>query len=184
MPPIFVQKPALHGNVRKAVSCDWCKCKSFEIEHLLTGKTRCAHASRLKPYADERFEVNEEILEHIANQDVYLAVEEFVAHRAHATHGFDGLGLVHIEDSWKLVTTMVEDVPVKFQEYVNSTNDGLLSQYVLNLQTRRKIDNHASSTSNRSQHSCPRTLSNTITSQSQQNHSNRRRCRVKKNRGD
>ncbi|OWZ09913.1 hypothetical protein PHMEG_00017317 [Phytophthora megakarya] len=125
---------------------------SFEIEHLLTGKARCAHALRLKLCADEQFDVNEEILEHIANQDVYLTVEQGLVHWE---------GLEHVEDSWEPMATMVEDVPVKFQEYVNSTNDGLLSEYVLNLQIRRKNDNHDSSTSNQSQQPRPRTLSNT-----------------------
>ncbi|KAG2776421.1 hypothetical protein PC129_g7730 [Phytophthora cactorum] len=40
---------------------------SFEIEHLLTGATRNIDASRLKLYADNGLDVNDEILEHIAN---------------------------------------------------------------------------------------------------------------------
>ncbi|GMF58655.1 unnamed protein product [Phytophthora fragariaefolia] len=50
---------------------------SFEIEHLLTGATRTVHASRLNRYADNSLNVNEEKLEHLAHQDVYLTVEAF-----------------------------------------------------------------------------------------------------------
>ncbi|GMF51855.1 unnamed protein product [Phytophthora fragariaefolia] len=83
---------------------------SFEIERLLTGATRTVHASHLKRYADSSLHVNEEILEHVANYDIYLTMKAFKQHRKHQTHSYKVLvgweGLEDIEDSWEPIKTM------------------------------------------------------------------------------
>ncbi|GMF37353.1 unnamed protein product [Phytophthora fragariaefolia] len=65
------------------------KPNSFTVEHLINGSTRDVHASRLKHYADNSFEVTEGIVEHIVNQDIYLTVREFVQHRLTDDHDYD-----------------------------------------------------------------------------------------------
>ncbi|KAE9021062.1 hypothetical protein PF011_g5113 [Phytophthora fragariae] len=115
------------------------KANSFEIEHLITATTKLAHASRLKMYADQSLDVNEEMLAHIANQDIYLTVEAFTQHRKHATNTYEILvrweGLEAITDSWEPVMTMYEDVPIKLQVYVDSAADDKLRQFVIQLRS-------------------------------------------------
>ncbi|KAJ8571855.1 hypothetical protein ON010_g4978 [Phytophthora cinnamomi] len=100
---------------------------SFEIEHSITPATKFAHALRLKMYADQRLGVSEEMLAHVANQDIYLTAETFTHHREHATNRYKILvrweGLEALEDSWAPVVTMFEDVPIKLQDYVDGGND-------------------------------------------------------------
>ncbi|GMF50962.1 unnamed protein product [Phytophthora fragariaefolia] len=70
------------------------RINSSDIEHLIAGAKRNVHAPRLKLYADSSLDINEDILEHVANQDIYLTVENLnslanvpcTAHR-------DGVGL-------------------------------------------------------------------------------------------
>ncbi|EGZ26850.1 hypothetical protein PHYSODRAFT_469054 [Phytophthora sojae] len=120
------------------------QANSFEIEHLLSGATRRVHASRLKMYADSSLDLRAfgEILEHIANQDVYFTVASFKEHRKHPAHSYEVLvaweGLEEIEDSWEPMTTMHEDVPVKLQDYVRTADDSKLSQFLLHLQSTRR----------------------------------------------
>lgn len=59
------------------------KVNSFEIQHIITGAVHDVHASRLKMYADDSLLITEEMVEHIANQDIYLAVEQLVQQSAH-----------------------------------------------------------------------------------------------------
>ncbi|POM67010.1 Hypothetical protein PHPALM_17050 [Phytophthora palmivora] len=54
---------------------------SFKIRHLVTGEELDVHASRLKFYADDEFNTTEEILEHVADQGIILAINEFKQHR-------------------------------------------------------------------------------------------------------
>ncbi|KAG3073428.1 hypothetical protein PC121_g8683 [Phytophthora cactorum] len=85
-------------------------------------------------YADSSLEVNDKILEHIANQGIYLTAEKFKEHREHPVHTFEVLvsweGLADIEDSWEPVKIMNEDVPVKLLEYVRSSDDAKLSRFI------------------------------------------------------
>ncbi|KAG2847826.1 hypothetical protein PC111_g655 [Phytophthora cactorum] len=115
----------------------WVKANSFEIKHLISGATRDVHASRLKLYADSSLDVNEEICEHIANQEVYLTVEAFKQYREHPSHKYELLvsweGLEKIDDSWEPIHTMHEDVSMKLQEYFDEVDDAKLHQWLLNL---------------------------------------------------
>ncbi|KAG2874789.1 hypothetical protein PC114_g25073 [Phytophthora cactorum] len=92
-------------------------------------------------YADSSLEVNDKILEHIANQDIYLTAEKFKEHREHPVHTFEVLvsweGLADIEDSWEPVKIMNEDVPVTLLEYVRSSDDAKLSRFIHRLQSPR-----------------------------------------------
>ncbi|POM57605.1 Hypothetical protein PHPALM_37857 [Phytophthora palmivora] len=113
------------------------KVNSFEIEYLVTGTSKTVLASRLKLYADSSFEIDEEILEHIGNQDIYLTVEEFKGHREHPEHGYEVLvgweGLETLEDSWEPVKILQEDVPVKLNAYLSKVDDAKLHSFVSKL---------------------------------------------------
>ncbi|EGZ05874.1 hypothetical protein PHYSODRAFT_532572 [Phytophthora sojae] len=101
-------------------------------------------------YADQSLDVNEEMLAHIANQDIYLTVEAFTQHRKHAAHTYEMLvrweDLEAIEDSWEPVRTIYEDVPIKLQDYVDSADDDELRQFVLQLRSHPQGRKRAEST--------------------------------------
>ncbi|KAJ8571265.1 hypothetical protein ON010_g5571 [Phytophthora cinnamomi] len=54
---------------------------SFRVRHLVTGDELDVHPSRLKFYVDSSLHVTEEILEHMAFQDILLAISELKKHR-------------------------------------------------------------------------------------------------------
>ncbi|OWY98193.1 hypothetical protein PHMEG_00031098 [Phytophthora megakarya] len=99
----------------------------FTVKHLVNGSTIDVHPSRLKLYADESLNVNEELLDHVAVQGTLLAVETIVEHRmntdmlAYAVK-VKWLGLEAIEDSWEPMKTMSEDVPQLLLKYAKSSN--------------------------------------------------------------
>ncbi|KAF0761210.1 hypothetical protein AaE_003463, partial [Aphanomyces astaci] len=54
---------------------------SVVLEHLVTHELREAHASRVKLYAEDSFEVTEEILEHVSEQGIMLKVKSIGGHK-------------------------------------------------------------------------------------------------------
>ena len=54
---------------------------SFRVQHLITKDEIDVHPSRLKFYADDKLQVTEEILEHIASQGIVLGVQQIKGHR-------------------------------------------------------------------------------------------------------
>jgi hypothetical protein len=56
----------------------------FEIQNLITGERKEAHASRLKFYADRSLEINEELLLHMAHNSEGHVVDELVGTRYNA----------------------------------------------------------------------------------------------------
>ncbi|KAH9100833.1 hypothetical protein Ae201684P_007025 [Aphanomyces euteiches] len=89
----------------------------FEIQNLITGIVREAHASRLKFYADESLNVDEELLSHVAHNADGHVVDHLVDCRFNPkTAAFEVLvswrGLQEIENSWKPATKLLEDIPV------------------------------------------------------------------------
>ncbi|OWZ00832.1 hypothetical protein PHMEG_00027894 [Phytophthora megakarya] len=51
------------------------------VHHLLSGKEYEVHGSRLKFFEDSSLNVNEELVEHVANQELVLGVAAIVGHR-------------------------------------------------------------------------------------------------------
>jgi hypothetical protein len=101
---------------------------AFRIEHLITGDQVDVHGSRLKFYADEKFEVTEEIREHIAAQGIVLAIEKLLQHRYNDhSKEYEILvawkGLEAIESSWEPVVSLFRDVRVLVQCYATSCAD-------------------------------------------------------------
>ncbi|KAF0713697.1 Aste57867_4246 [Aphanomyces stellatus] len=101
----------------------------FEIQNLVSGVVRDAHASRLKFYADESLDVDEELLRHVAhNADDYV-VDQFLECRFNPkTTSYEVLvswrGLQDIENSWEPARNLLEDIPVAFKRYVqDNMND-------------------------------------------------------------
>ncbi|ETO83927.1 hypothetical protein F444_02123 [Phytophthora nicotianae P1976] len=82
-----------------------------------------AHASRLKFYADQSLNVNEEILEHVAAQGIILAISQLKKHRWNSTiKDYEILvgwrGLESIEDSWEPLTSLAKEVKVLLNQYI------------------------------------------------------------------
>ncbi|KAJ8569162.1 hypothetical protein ON010_g6098 [Phytophthora cinnamomi] len=93
-------------------------------------------------YADQRLDINEEMLAHVTSQDIYHTVDAFMQQLEHATNKYEILvrweGLEALEDFWESVVTMFEDVPIKLQDYVDGGNDDGLRQFVLKLKSRQQ----------------------------------------------
>ncbi|KAH9115474.1 hypothetical protein LEN26_012978 [Aphanomyces euteiches] len=100
----------------------------FEIQNLITGIVREAHASRLKFYADESLNVDEELLSHVAHNADGHVVDHLVDCRFNPkTAAFEVLvswrGLQEIENSWEPATNLQEDIPVVLKRYVQEHGD-------------------------------------------------------------
>eukprot|EP00644_Phytophthora_capsici_P010648 jgi/Phyca11/104288/e_gw1.9.845.1 len=95
----------------------------FNIENLLSGEIREAHASRLKFYADSSLGVTADLLEHVAHNSEGHVVEELrEARYEKATKIFQVLvkwrGLDELETSWEPVKNLLEDVPPIVKRFV------------------------------------------------------------------
>ncbi|KAJ0400435.1 hypothetical protein ATCC90586_006519 [Pythium insidiosum] len=89
---------------------------SFRVRHLVTGAERDVHPSRLKFYADESFEVTEDILEHVAAQGIVLSVAGLRDHRWNDSKSqyellVEWTGLEPIENSWESLNSLYKDIP-------------------------------------------------------------------------
>ena len=98
---------------------------SIEIEHLLTKERRQAHMSRVKLYAEENFEVTEEILEHISEQGILLKVSSISTHKLDKDAGEYMLlvhweGLEDLEASWEQLSKLMRECPAVVQAYAKS----------------------------------------------------------------
>ncbi|KAE9276605.1 hypothetical protein PR003_g29016 [Phytophthora rubi] len=107
---------------------------SFCIQHLVTGAEMDVHASRLKFYADDSLEVNEELLEHISAQGIILAVEKLKAHRWNPDiDDYEILvqwkGLEEIEDSYEPLTSLAKDVSALVTAYIENADEQLKSYW-------------------------------------------------------
>ncbi|POM74528.1 Hypothetical protein PHPALM_8493 [Phytophthora palmivora] len=93
-----------------------------------------AHKGRLKFYADAALNTTEEIMELVSSQGMLLGVDKFIEHRYNQELGrwellVSWLGLQAIENSWRPLSTLLQDVPVKVREYVNASGtDELCAQ--------------------------------------------------------
>ncbi|ETP27460.1 hypothetical protein F441_00030 [Phytophthora nicotianae CJ01A1] len=115
----------------------------FTVEHLMIGTTMDVHPSRLKFHAGDSLNVNEELIDHIASLGTLLAVEAFVEHRLNPDMQsykvkVKWFGLEPIEDSWKPIKTMSEDVPQLLLEYATSSTDDLLLRAVMSAIDNKK----------------------------------------------
>ncbi|KAH9088225.1 hypothetical protein LEN26_019605 [Aphanomyces euteiches] len=98
---------------------------SLEIEHLLTKERRQVHMSRVKLYAEESFEVTEELLEHISEQGIMLKVSSISTHKLDKDAGeyvllvhWEGLG--EIEASCERLSKLMRECPAVVQAYVKT----------------------------------------------------------------
>ncbi|KAF4149473.1 hypothetical protein GN958_ATG01351 [Phytophthora infestans] len=78
----------------------------FEIQNLVTGQRKEAHASRLKFYADSSFNVNEDPLQHIAHNSEGHIVESLLKARYNKNEKCHEIkvhwrGLDALEDLWE-----------------------------------------------------------------------------------
>jgi hypothetical protein len=103
----------------KATVSNWI----FEIENLITGQRREAHASRLKFYADVSLHVSEDLLRHVAHNSEGHVVAELLNARYTPTlkqHEIEvrWRGLSDAEDLWEPATTLLQDVPTVVRTFV------------------------------------------------------------------
>ncbi|OWZ11511.1 LOW QUALITY PROTEIN: hypothetical protein PHMEG_00015451 [Phytophthora megakarya] len=102
------------------------------FRHLVTDAESDVHASCLKFYADESFEITEEILEHVAAQGIVLTVAEFKDQRWNSAKRcykilVEWKGLEPIEDSWKTLKSLYKDIPVMAKQFEAAKEDAQLS---------------------------------------------------------
>ncbi|ETV79725.1 hypothetical protein H257_06962 [Aphanomyces astaci] len=96
---------------------------SVVLEHLVTHELREAHASRVKLYAEDSFEVTEEILEHISEQGIMLKVKSIAGHKFVPDVKVFMLevlweGFEDIESSWEPLQKLIHECPAVVKNYV------------------------------------------------------------------
>lgn len=106
----------------------------FTVRDLLTSAEMDVHPSRLKFYADNKFQVTEELIDEISRQGLVLHVKKLSSHRWHAEKmDFEILvewrGLEAIENSWELLSSLGQDIPVLVQQYVDASEDSRLKEH-------------------------------------------------------
>ena len=101
-----------------------------------------AHASRIKQYADESFEVTKDTREQILYDEKGLCVDRILRwrHTAGGVHlRVRWLGFEACDDTWEPLETFYEDVPEMIQEYVNKfPHDGILQEAFATVESRRE----------------------------------------------
>jgi hypothetical protein len=100
----------------------------FEIQNLITGRVKEAHASRLKFYADKDFDVTADLLAHVAHNDQGYEVEQFGDARWNEAKKLYELevkwrGLDEAEKSWEPVQNLFEDLPGPLLKYLKTRLD-------------------------------------------------------------
>ncbi|KAF4147751.1 Chromo (CHRromatin Organization MOdifier) domain [Phytophthora infestans] len=100
----------------------------FEIQNLITGQRKEAHASRLKFYADRSLNKTEELLLHIAHNSEGHVVDSLLEaryNRQEKRHqikvrwqGFDSA-----EDSWEPATNLFQDVPAAVKGFARTKSN-------------------------------------------------------------
>ncbi|ETV70710.1 hypothetical protein H257_13808 [Aphanomyces astaci] len=96
---------------------------SVVLEHLVTHELREAHASRVKLYAEDSFEVTEEILEHVSEQMIMLKVKSIAGHKFVPLEKDFMLevlweGFEDIESSWEPLQKLMHECPAIVKNYV------------------------------------------------------------------
>uniref|UniRef100_H3H8F2 Chromo domain-containing protein n=1 Tax=Phytophthora ramorum TaxID=164328 RepID=H3H8F2_PHYRM len=110
---------------------------SFRVQHLVTGDELDVHASRLKMYADEDFEVTDELLEHVSAQGIVQAVDKLVSHRwNNDIKNYEikvrWKGLESIEDSYEPLTDLEKEIRILVDNYVRQAEDQQLVNQTFN----------------------------------------------------
>ncbi|ETV69473.1 hypothetical protein H257_14843 [Aphanomyces astaci] len=96
---------------------------SVVLEHLVTHELREAHASRVKLYAEDSFEVTEEILEHVSEKGIMLKVKSIAGHKFVPDVKDFMLqvlweGFEDIESSWEPLQKLMYECPAVVKNYV------------------------------------------------------------------
>ncbi|KAG2870789.1 hypothetical protein PC116_g7687 [Phytophthora cactorum] len=99
----------------------------FEIQNMVTGHRKEAHSSRLKFYADNSLDVNEDLLQHIAQNSEGHVVDFLLKARYNKTAKRHEIkvhwrGLDQLEDSWEPAEVLLEDVPNAVKAFVSTHN--------------------------------------------------------------
>ncbi|KAG2789690.1 hypothetical protein PC129_g11034 [Phytophthora cactorum] len=95
----------------------------FEIQNMITGQRKEAHASRLKLYTDASLNINEDLLLHVAHNSEGHVVDSLLKARYNMNEKHHEIkvhwrGLDEIEDSWEPAVTLLQDVPVVVKAFV------------------------------------------------------------------
>jgi hypothetical protein len=104
----------------------------LEEEHLLSGKRKKVHVTRVKFYRDASLEVTEELISFLEYHDsIFFVVENLIALRQIGEDvqgqakwfGFDDS-----ESTWEPVSTMSADVPGMLRSFVNGQGGPLVDK--------------------------------------------------------
>ncbi|ETM02791.1 hypothetical protein L917_00835 [Phytophthora nicotianae] len=93
-----------------------------EIQNLITGQRKEAHASRLKFYADSSLDVTEDLMLHVAQNSEGYVVDSLLKARYNQQEKRHEIkvswrGLDVIEDSWEPADILLQDVPVAVKAF-------------------------------------------------------------------
>jgi Chromo (CHRromatin Organisation MOdifier) domain len=96
------------------------------MEHLLSGKRKKVHTTRVKFYRDASLEVTEELISFLEYQDsILFVVEELIALRQVGETVLvqvKWLGFDDLESTWEPVSTIAADVPEIAEELCEWTD--------------------------------------------------------------
>jgi Chromo (CHRromatin Organisation MOdifier) domain len=103
----------------------------LEVEHLLSGKRKTVHCTRIKFYHDASLGVTEELKSHLQYQDSTLFVIEQLLElrevRGQVQVLVKWMGFDEGENTWEPVTTILEDAPDLLREFLEITSSALAS---------------------------------------------------------
>lgn len=103
----------------------------LEVEHLLSGKRKTVHCTRIKYYHDASLGVTEELKSHLQYQGSTLFVIarllELREVRGQVQVVVKWMGFDEGENTWEPVTTILEDAPDLLREFLEITSSALAS---------------------------------------------------------
>jgi Chromo (CHRromatin Organisation MOdifier) domain len=107
----------------------------LEVEHLLSGKRKKVHTTRVKFYRDASLELTEELISFVEYQDsILLVIEELIALRQLGENVQVQVKWLRFDDSestWEQVSTNAADVPEMLKSFLNGQTCPLVDKVMI-----------------------------------------------------